>query len=440
MADESAKGVNPNWNDEAKVAFNNFRKCKRSLPSPTDTNQSNDPNNKKRKGNFRNFRFNAQSAIRTELFDKNRVISNDLNETRDESTIKSSTFSELHMSIEECDESELDRTEVMCDDIEKNIAVVREMIRNKADTYAILEKLTDDFADYYKKSREMIHKLNVDHATRLCRLNNQMVTLENNLYDKINVISDRTEERVNAIEVSQKCAKENNMIWISFTDPKEIECLRLKNKSELMREAKQIFARMNIWLNSMDRQIFDVMIQKVSVKVDKGFANETIMGVRFMNHVTVQNLKRLVMDYAKKQFMAKNFDAVRYTVRDNWSPMIWKMLRVCYDLSSFNLIENAHVCESGIQVTYKSYESSMNGEEKKEVLIKSLIRTEGDLDRLRMNIGDAGCDLPTFRVYDGNYFKLGPIERKSYKENLAKNSTQLSPVSRQQELEACSSK
>lgn len=89
---------------------------------------------------------------------------------------------------------ELDRTEVLCDEMEKNVAFVREMIKNKSDTYAILEKLTDDFADYYKKSREMFKKLNADNATRLCRLNNQIVTLENNLYDKINYINDRTEK------------------------------------------------------------------------------------------------------------------------------------------------------------------------------------------------------------------------------------------------------
>lgn len=183
---------------------------------------------------------------------------------------------------------------------------------------------------------------------------------------------------------------------------------------------------MNIWLNSMDRQIFDVVIQKVTVKVDSGYSNETIMGIRFINHVTVQDLKRLVMDFAKKQFVAKNYDAVRYTVRDNWSPMIWKLLRVCYDLSSFNLIDKAHVSESGIQVHFKNVETQADGE-RNEINMKTLIRTERDLDRLRMNIRDAGCDLPTFCVYDGNYFKLNPNQRKLYKESLKENSTQTKP-------------
>ncbi|KAL7051216.1 hypothetical protein ACKWTF_004388 [Chironomus riparius] len=331
------------------------------------------------------------------------------------------------MSIDNDCESELDRTEVMCDDIEKNVATVREMIKNKDDAYTILEKLTDDFANFYKCTRDKFNKLNFDNSNRLSRMNNQIVSLENNLYEKINVINDRTEEKINSIEVSQKCSKENSILWISFTDPKEVEHLRLKNKSELIKEAKQIFARMEIWMNGMNRQIYDVFIQKVSVKSESGFTNETLLGVKFFSHITVLELKRLITDYAKKQFFAKNFDAIRYTARDNWSPMIWKILRVCYDLSSFNLIENAHVSETGIQVFYTRNETSKDGKQN-QIQMRSIVRSESDLDNLRKIVGDICCELPTFRVYDGNYFKLSAKERKIYKEKIKKVSAQEDPV------------
>ena len=89
MADEKEKGTNPNWNEEAKSAFNDFKKRKRSLPSPPDANQTKDLNKKIKKGDVRNFCANAQSIVnRTELFNKNRVFSDELNEARDESRIR----------------------------------------------------------------------------------------------------------------------------------------------------------------------------------------------------------------------------------------------------------------------------------------------------------------------------------------------------------------
>lgn len=418
MADESKieEKLNSNWNKEARQAFNDFRKQKRNLPSPSDSDQTLNSSKKFKNYNLSS-RFNAQSISRKDLFDKNRVSSDLFNASNNESFV-----TELHMSIDGY-ESELDRTEVVCDNFEKNIAAAREMIKNKADSYDILEKLTDNFAEFYKHTRDMLQKLNSENACRINQLNNQIVNLENNLYDKINFINDRTEDKLNAIEVSQKCARESSTLWISFTDPKEVDLLRLKNKSDLIKEAKQIFARMNIWTNGNNRQIYDSFIQKVSVRSEKGFENESLLGVKFVSSATVQELKRLVMGFAKKQFLAKNFNAVRYTVRDNWSPMIWKILRVCYDLSSSGLIDNAHVCETGIQVYFTMNENTKEGV-KKPAQVKVIVKTENDLDILRDKVGDVGCEFPTFRVYDGNYFKLNSKERMIYKEKFKKCSPQ----------------
>ncbi|KAL7016105.1 hypothetical protein ACKWTF_016820 [Chironomus riparius] len=230
MAEQSGIGNIPAWNDEAKAAFNDFKKHKRSLPFPPKSNQAKELATNSKRVDLRNVRLNSQINKRKNIFDLNRG-SSDSNVTKDESSIRNSTFSDPNMSVDfEC-ESELDRTEVMCDGIEKNVALVREMIKNKGDTYEILDKLTNDFAEFYKKSREMFKKISSDNVGRINRMNNQIVTLENNVYEKIDTVCEQNDERLTAIELSHKCSKETSILWISFTDPNEIENLRLQKIS-----------------------------------------------------------------------------------------------------------------------------------------------------------------------------------------------------------------
>ena len=426
MADLSGTDGVPTWNDEAKAAFSDFRKVKRSLPSPHESNQTNDSTKKYRRIDTRNVRLNSQIVNRKNLFDLNRR-SSDLNISNDENAIKNSTFADRHMSIDQIDcESDFDRTEVLCDEIEKNVALTREMIKNKSDAYDILDKLTSDFADFYKKTREMFQKISSENSVRINRMNSQIVSLENNFFEKINKVCEQNDDRLNAFELSDKCSKESCFLWISFTDPAEIENLRLMNKIELIRETKNIFSRMAIWLNSINRQILDVVIQKVAIKKGKDYENENVLGVKFINNLTVQELSRLVMDFAKKQYITKNYDAIRYTVRSNWSPMIWRILRVCYDLASFNLIDKAYVGESGI-IAYYTTSKTLENNVLKNISAKFTIRNEKDLNELRQKIGDVGCEFPSFTMYDGNYFKLSPTERKIYKDNLNRSKSSDKP-------------
>jgi len=170
---------------------------------------------------------------------------------------------------------------------------------------------------------------------------------------------------------------------------------------------------MNIRLNVAIRTIVDVFIQKVAIKTSKGFENELIMGIRFLNSNVARDIKRLITNYAKEQFMLKNYDAIRYVARDNWSNDIWKLLRVCYDLSRLKLIDGAHVSDAGILVYHKS--TAENSEE--NLILKTIIRTEADLDELCENIGDICPDIPTFQCYDGEYFKLNFDQRNDYRKS-----------------------
>lgn len=393
---------NSKWNEEAKAAFNEFKKRRLTLPSPPNVSQERfEPKRFKRsKANISNSRFSP----------------NDFCVSDDQNNIQSSTFSDQFMSVD-IDNSEFDKTEVVCDEAEKNIAVIREMISNKDDPYAIIEKLTDSFANYYKNSRDLLQKMSNDCAMRVNRLNNQIVSLENDLYNKIDEIQVKSDDKIKAIEVAQKCSKESCVLWLSFVDAKEIEKLRSKNKPELIRESKAVLQRMDIWTNNASRVILDATIQKVTVRFDKEYRNELVLGIKFLSPYIVRDIKRLVTDFVKNQYLNKNFNAVRYTLRDNWSQDIWKILRVCYDLMNFKLIEKVLVMDSGIAVFYTKKDGNIKSNlANKTELNRYLIRNEGDLNALRENISDVACNITTFQFYDSNYFKMNCNERKLHKE------------------------
>ena len=180
---------------------------------------------------------------------------------------------------------------------------------------------------------------------------------------------------------------------------------------------------MEIQLNSVNRVITDVFINKVSIKTSNGYENELIMGVKFLNSGVVRDLKRLAFSYAREQFISKNYDAIRYIIRDNWSVDIWKLLRVCYDLASFKLIQKAHVSDAGIMVYYNNSESTSDNNTTVKENHKTLIRTESDLDELRSSVKDVGLEMSSFQFYNSEYFKLNAVERKNYKQRFIKDSS-----------------
>ena len=304
----------------------------------------------------------------------------------------------------------------LANDMKKNFDDVREMIKNKKDPYDILDKIVIELMGNYRKCCEIIERYENNHFNRCKDLNDQIVSLENETMNKINYAQQQSENEIDAINLSQKCKDEVNILWISFTDPTEIENLRIKSKSDQMYEAKRILNRMNIKLDKPYKVIMDVKIQKVSVKTDNTYENELILGIKFTNAIVVNYMKRQINDYGKNEFENKNFDLIRYSVRNFWSFKIWKLLRVCYDLKNFKLIENVNVTEHGVAVSYKKSinEESSHGRK----MQNKFIRNENDLNILRSEVNDICNDVPTFQLYDGNYFKLGFNERKAFKDDI----------------------
>lgn len=328
--------------------------------------------------------------------------------------------------IEKSQDSELERisnvsnmTLEQVNNMMTNINEINEMIRNRKDPYDIFKKIVIELTGNYRKCCEII-KNHDNFLDRYKSLNDQIVSLENVTMNKINIIQEQTASSIDAIDVTQKCKDELNVVWISFTDPAEIEEFRKKSKPCQMNEAKMIFKRMNILIDDPSKEIMDVYTQKVSIKSNDAYENEMILGIKLASPTVIRNIKRQINEYGKKQFMLKNFDLIRYSVRNYWSPKIWKLLRVCYDLKNFKLLENANVTEHGIAVYYKKPINQHNINNSQ--LSKKFIRNESDLNDLRYEINDLHSEISTFHLYDGNYFKLGFNERKAFKANLLASS------------------
>lgn len=406
--------VEAEWNEEAKAAFMAFKKKKRNLPSPGDVDRSADALKKPRKFNYSNNRLSNRINNRQLMRDQNRALNSENNDSfssRD-NNIKSSTFSERFMSMDET-ELDSDKTEVACDETNKNIAQVREMIARKDDPYIILDKIVQQMAETHKTYQDKFAKVAADSQRYAARHNEQLINLENHVMREISKVRQYSEDRLNAIEFSQKCLAQNNVVWLSFADPAEIEDLRTKSKAEMIREAIKVLTRLDIWNKASNRTIVDAFTQKISIKTDQGFENELIMGIKFMNSFAARDVKRLAAQYTKSQFISKNFDSIRYIVRDNWSAEVWKLLRVCYELNRIKLIERAIVSDIGIQVFYKKKIADQNCEQDAD--FKALIRVESDLDELRVDVKDVALNVPTSQLYDGNYFKMSYNARDSYR-------------------------
>lgn len=298
-------------------------------------------------------------------------------------------------------------------DLMKNLNIIRELIAKRSDPYAIFEKIVNEMSENYTKCCEIINKYGDSSITRSSNLNDQLVSLENKIITKINDVQKKSDEKSDEIDLKMKCKEEVNILWISFTDPAEINDLRMKKKSDLLCEAKKIFNRMNIKLDKPHKAIMDVIIQKISVKTKNSYENELILGIKFTNASIVNYMKRRITEYGKNEFINENYDLIRYSVRSYWSLKIWKLLRVCYDLKNFKLIEKVNVTDKGIEVTHrKSLYQSNNYNER---VFKKLVLNENDLNVLRSEVNDVCKDLSAFQFYNGNYLKLEFDKRKEFK-------------------------
>ena len=299
------------------------------------------------------------------------------------------------------------------DALMNNLDIIREMIANKSDPYAIFEKIVKELSDNYIKCCEIIKRNDDCNITRCSNLNDQIVSLENNMNSKIKCVQKESDDKSEELELKMKCKDEVNVLWISFTDPAEINNLKTKNKPDLLCEAKKIFNRMNIKLDKPHKAIMDVLIQKMSVRTKGSYDEELILGIKFTNSSIVNYMKQRITEYAKNEYINENYDLIRYSVRNNWSLKIWKLLRVCYDLKNFKLIEKANVTDKGIEVTYRKSMNQLNNYS--ERVYKKLVLNENDLNILRYEVGDVCKDLSAFQFYNGNYLKLGFDERKDFK-------------------------
>jgi hypothetical protein len=391
-----------------------FLSKKRSLPSPTN-NPAGSSNEPKKHRATRYRRPTTNGFLRQVVSSSNPIPAANQKRVPLSPSAKNSTLLDSsRMSYEEEETTEtlqnqsdqtLNQTEVEFDDFERCLNEAREQIHQRVDPYAILEKLVNAMSVNHKASRNSLANVKKDNIARCNKINNQQVALENDFIKKISLVHEENSSRIDAVETSLKCNNEGKVLWINFIDPREANNLQMKPRGELMREASNMFARMNIWTDRSGRVITDAFMQRVTIRNGTSFENDLIMGIKFYSSETVLELRRLITAFVREKYAANDHDAIRYTARDNWSFDIRRLLRVCYEMSRFNLISNVIVKDYGISV---SFEKEEDGEPK---TFKWLVRCEKDIDELRAEVSDVGTGVPSLNFYSVSYFKLSYAER-----------------------------
>ncbi|KAG5666274.1 hypothetical protein PVAND_017608 [Polypedilum vanderplanki] len=387
--------------EKSKQEFREFSRQKRQLTSPENIST---PDGKRRNQLQRSQQSSRSSNYGKSLNFKsiNNITFDPLPRPDDSIIIKSplinstisSNFESVNDSIDGNDENPFDLTEVNCDEFEKSLAQVSEMITNRADPHEILRKIADELAVTHKTYKESIAKINKNVFKRISAIHCQQIDSENRMIAKMSQIYQASTEHYNAIELSK------------------VDNLLLKQRSQLLAEVKQIFKRMNIWINTPNRMIMDIYLQKVSVRENNSFGSEQLLAVKFLSSNVVVEIKKQISTFNKTLYAEKKFNSIRYFARDNWSSSIWKFLRIGYELSSlFSSIKYVNVSESGVLISY--YDKT----ESTEKLKRFLIRNENDTNKFRTIIGDIALEVSALIFYSGDYFALSKQERLAHRQH-----------------------
>jgi hypothetical protein len=298
----------------------------------------------------------------------------------------------------------------VCESFESSLGEIKNMIKKKKDVYAILEKIVLNLSACHERCCSNLASVREESIKNYVKLAKKHAELDDHS-KKVSQSQEANSERIESLEIAQKCSTEGTMLYMSFTDPREVEALKSKSKDELKEEAWNIFARMDIDVDDPCRAILDAYLKTLPTKCGTKVGSELVLCLQFSSVAVTADMKKLVSRFGKQKFLEKDFDKIRYHSRDNWSVGVLNPLKVCYDLQSFNLIQYVNVKDGGIAVTY-SYKT--NGISCRRT---SLIRTEADLNKLRMTVGDVCSHLSTYQLYTEAYFKLGRNARMKIKES-----------------------
>lgn len=226
----------------------------------------------------------------------------------------------------------------------------------------------------------------------------------------------RKNDELEALKTATSCAKDLKKVWFRFAYKADAESF--KNAGNYTPKIREMLQGMGIDIN-----IGPWPIENVYFQSRKFFKTQIIPELAlcciFTNPAIARKIKAEIREFNNQLNKNGQSDMKRYFTYMDWSPDVWKILRICNELCKQKVIQKVIVTPDGIKIQHRKLESSSDIQNSQYSF--TFVNSIKMLDQLRESLNDYNYRVSAIETYDTAYFQLNDQDRKKLRDDFYTN-------------------
>lgn len=199
----------------------------------------------------------------------------------------------------------------------------------------------------------------------------------------------KNNDELEILKTTISCARDLKKFWLRFAYKQDAESFN--NVDDYTSKISEMLQGMNI--NFEPWHIENAFLQ--NKKFPKSQNSELALCCIFTNRAIAEKIKAEIEEFNIQLRKKGQIALIRYYINMEWSPEVWKILRICKELCNQKVIENVIVTPDGIKVQHRKLD---NCPYKSFTFVNSTKK----LDHLRESLNDYNHQISATDTYNND--------------------------------------
>jgi hypothetical protein len=288
---------------------------------------------------------------------------------------------------------------------------------NVKQMFRVMLKMNESMLEMMSKLRSAIESKT---ESIVCKFEDQLQSCTSFISKELNHVKEEIDEvkkddKIECIDTVQTCSRDLKKVWIRFVYAKDAEDIRRANSHAAIEE---IFSQLDIELDMTLYPIETFFFATKKFTQDQ-LIPEIALCCVFTSSAIASIVKNGIRSFNKALENQNKSQFIRYKFNTDWSYNIRKILKPCYEMKSFDVIERVLVTNDGIKVYHKDIEHKSQSDRKSTT---TMVNSTKMLDILRKKLKDFNNTVPSTETYNKEYFSQSFEARRKLRNSYIENS------------------